>query len=139
MLVLVVFALTCATLLLPASITAAESKHNAMPHENRIPVGNAQLYSREIGHGTAIIVLHGGPDFDHSYLLPELDRLSDSYRLIYYDQRGRGRSADGVKPEDVTLASDIADIEKVRQYYHLDSVGCSGIHGARCQQSKFLR
>ena len=31
-------------------------------------------------------------------------------------------SADGVKPEDVTLGSDIADIEKVRQYYHLDSV-----------------
>jgi proline iminopeptidase len=51
-----------------------------------------------------------------------MDRLSDSFRLIYYDQRGRGRSADGVKPEDVTLVSDIADIEKVRQYYHLDSV-----------------
>jgi proline iminopeptidase len=80
------------------------------------------LYAREIGHGTPIIVLHGGPDFDHSYLLPEMDRLSDSFRLIYYDQRGRGRSADGVKPEDVTLVSDIADIEKVRQYYHLDSV-----------------
>ena len=80
------------------------------------------MYAREIGQGTAIIVLHGGPDFDHSYLVPDLDRLSDSFRLIYYDQRGRGRSADGVKPEDVTLASDIADLEKVRQYYHLDSV-----------------
>jgi proline iminopeptidase len=122
MLVLVVIVLACATSLLPGSITAAESKRNAMAHESRIPVGNAQLYSREIGQGTAIIVLHGGPDFDHSYLLPELDRLSDSYRLIYYDQRGRGRSADGVKPEDVTLASDIAEIEKIRQYYHLDSV-----------------
>jgi proline iminopeptidase len=122
MLVLVVIVLACATSLLPGSITAAESKRNAMAHESRIPVGNAQLYSREIGHGTAIIVLHGGPDFDHSYLLPELDCLSDSYHLIYYDQRGRGRSADGVKPEDVTLTSDIADIEKVRQYYHLGSV-----------------
>jgi proline iminopeptidase len=105
-----------------ALICTALSKQNAKPHESRIPVGGAQLYSREIGQGTPIIVLHGGPDFDHSYLLPELDRLSDSYHLIYYDQRGRGRSADGVKPEDVTLASDIADIEKVRQYYHLDSV-----------------
>ena len=121
-LALVVIVSACGAWLLPASITAAESKQNAMAHENRISVGNAQLYSREIGHGTAIIVLHGGPDFDHSYLLPELDRLSDSYHLFYYDQRGRGRSADGVKPEDVTLASDIADIEKVRQYYHLDSV-----------------
>ena len=105
-----------------ALICTALSKQNAKPHESRIPVGGAGLYSRDIGHGTAIIVLHGGPDFDHSYLLPELDRLSDSYHLIYYDQRGRGQSADGVKPEDVTLASDIADIEKVRQYYHLDSV-----------------
>ena len=76
----------------------------------------------EIGQGTTIIILHGGPDFDHSYLLPEMDRLSDSYRLIYYDQRGRGRSADRVQPEDVTLASDIADLETVRHYYNVDSV-----------------
>ena len=80
------------------------------------------MYAREIGKGTAIIVLHGGPDFDHSYLLPELDRLADSYRLIYYDQRGRGRSAQRVQPDDVTLASDIADMEKVRQHFRLDSV-----------------
>jgi proline iminopeptidase len=121
-LVFAVFAWACATSLLPGSTAGLESKRNAKPRESRIPVGNAELYSREIGQGTPIIVLHGGPDFDHSYLLPELDRLSDSYHLIYYDQRGRGQSADGVKPEDVTLASDIEDIEKVRQYYHLDSV-----------------
>jgi proline iminopeptidase len=121
-LVFAVFAWACAGWLPPDSFAASQSKQNAKPHESRIPVGGAELYSREIGRGTPIIVLHGGPDFDHSYLLPELDRLSDSYHLIYYDQRGRGRSAEGVKPEDVTLASDIADIEKVRQYYHLDSV-----------------
>jgi len=85
-------------------------------------VGGAELYARDIGKGTPVIVLHGGPDFDHSYLLPELDRFSDSLHLIYYDQRGRGRSAAGVKPEDVTLESDIADIDKVRQFYRLDSM-----------------
>jgi proline iminopeptidase len=121
-LVFAVFAWACATSLLPGSTAGLESKRNTTPRENHIPVGNTELYSREVGQGTAIIVLHGGPDFDHSYLLPELDRLSDSYHLIYYDQRGRGQSADGVKPEDVTLASDIEDIEKVRLYYHLDSV-----------------
>src|SRR6476661_5607685 len=121
-LVFAVFAWACAAWLLPVSITATESKRNAMPHESRIPVGNAELYSREIGQGPAIVVLHGGPDFDHTYLLPDLDRLSDSYRLIYYDQRGRGRSAQGVKPEDVTLASDIADLDEVRQHFKLNSV-----------------
>jgi len=73
-----------------------------------------------------MIVLHGGPDFDHSYLVPDMDRLSDSLRLIYYDQRGRGGSADGVKPEDVSLASDISDLEEVRQYFQLGSVALLG-------------
>jgi proline iminopeptidase len=89
--------------------------------ESRIPVGTASLYAREIGRGTPMIVLHGGPDFDSGYLLPDLDRLADGYRLIYYDQRGRGRSADHVQPEDVTLASDIADLDQVRQHFHLDA------------------
>ena len=62
------------------------------------------LFCREVGEGPPIVVVHGGPDFDHSYFLPELDRLAESFRLLYYDQRGRGRSADGVRPEDVSLA-----------------------------------
>ena len=66
-----------------------------------------------------VIVLHCGPDFDHSYLRPDLDRLADSLRLIYYDQRGRGRSAVGVRAEEVTLKSEIADLEAVRQHYQL--------------------
>lgn len=51
-----------------------------------------------------------------------MDRLADSYHLIYYDQRGRGKSAENVRPEDVTIASEIDDLDKVRQYFHLDSV-----------------
>jgi len=121
-LVIAVLACAIATALPANSQPAQHSERSAVPHETRVPVGGAELYAREIGHGTPVIVLHGGPDFDHSYLLPDLDRFSDSFRLIYYDQRGRGRSAAGVKPEDVTLASDIEDIDRVRQYFHLDSV-----------------
>jgi proline iminopeptidase len=51
-----------------------------------------------------------------------MDRLADSYRLIYYDQRGRGRSGEGVQPEDVTLASELSDLDKVREHFKLDSV-----------------
>ena len=80
------------------SARAFQAEPGAVPRESRISVGRASLYSREIGQGKAIIVLHGGPDFDHAYLLPDLDRLANSFRLIYYDQRGRGRSADGVLP-----------------------------------------
>jgi proline iminopeptidase len=112
----------CTFWLPAASQQIAPDGSSKQVREHRIPVGGAELYAREIGSGTPIIILHGGPDFDHSYLLPEMDRFSDSYRLIYYDQRGRGRSAEHVRPEDVTLASDIADLDKVRQFFHLDSV-----------------
>jgi proline iminopeptidase len=73
-----------------------------------------------------MIVLHGGPDFDQSYLLPDMDRLSDSFRLIYYDQRGRGRSADGVQPEDVTVESEVEDLDKVREHFQLSSAAVLG-------------
>jgi proline iminopeptidase len=99
----------------------AQSRH-AAARESRIPVRGAELYCREVGQGTPMIVLHGGPDFDIGYLLPELDRLSDKFHLIYYDQRGRGRSADHVKPEDVTLETEMADLDKVREYFHIDKV-----------------
>ena len=79
--------------------------------EGHLQVGPARLYCRVVGEGPPIVVLHGGPDFDHTYLLPELDRLADVCRLVYYDQRGRGRSAQGVDPEDVTIQSEVADLD----------------------------
>ena len=54
--------------------------------EGSIPVDGASLHYRDVGQGLPIVVVHGGPDFDHRYLLPDLDRLADSFRLIYYDQ-----------------------------------------------------
>jgi proline iminopeptidase len=97
--------------------TAAAHMASAQVREVRIPVGEASLYARTVGRGQPMIVLHGGPDFDHAYLLPDLDRLQDAFHLIYYDQRGRGRSAANVRPEDVTLASDVDDVESVRRRF----------------------
>jgi proline iminopeptidase len=106
-----------------------DAQHHAnqlAPREGTIPVDLAALWYRDVGHGQPIIILHGGPDFDCNYLLPELDRLADGLRLIYYDQRGRGKSARNVQPEDVSLHSDIADIERVRRAFQLDAVAVLG-------------
>ena len=111
---------------LSGSAVGQQTARSPSPRESRIPAGKASLYSRDIGRGQPLIVLHGGPDFDHSYLLPDLDRLADSFRLIYYDQRGRGMSAEGVQPDDVTLASDLEDIDRVRQHFQLESSALLG-------------
>ena len=39
-----------------------------------------------------------------------MDRLSDSYRLIYYDQRGRGKSVGDIQPADVSIKTEIEDL-----------------------------
>jgi proline iminopeptidase len=124
-----IFAIVAAALAAPSrpgSAGAMQPRPRATPHERRIPVGNATLYAREIGRGQPIIVLHGGPDFDHRYLLPEMDRFSDAFRLIYYDQRGRGRSGDGVNPDDVTMASEVSDLDQVRQHFQLPAAAILG-------------
>ena len=117
------FASALATVLAGASLAgvAAAPGQKPVPTEMRVPVGNASLYVREVGRGRPLIVLHGGPDFDQAYLQPELDELADTYRLIYYDQRGRGKSAENVRPEDVTLASDLEDLDRVRRHVRLDA------------------
>lgn len=105
---------------------AFQIEHDPPALEAFVPVDGASLYTREIGRGQPVIVLHGGPDFDHGYLLPELDGWSDAFRLLYYDQRGRGRSAEGVRPEDVTLESEVRDLDDVRQHFGLDSAALLG-------------
>jgi proline iminopeptidase len=90
--------------------------------EGYVPVSGAQLYFRDVGNGRPIVVLHGGPDFNHNYLLPELDRLSSTYRLIYYDQRGRGKSSAGVAAEDVSVDSELEDLDQLRQQLGFDSI-----------------
>jgi len=52
------------------------------------------LYWAKYGQVNApkLLVLHGGPGADHCYLLPQMLHLAKKYELIFYDQRGGGRS-----------------------------------------------
>jgi proline iminopeptidase len=100
--------------------------HPPSQSESYLAVPGAQLYCREIGTGTPLFILHGGPDFNHNYLLPEMDLLASAFRLIYYDQRGRGKSSSGVAVEDVTIESDVGDLDRLRQHFGLETISLLG-------------
>ncbi|MBI3569188.1 MAG: alpha/beta hydrolase [Gemmatimonadetes bacterium] len=55
---------------------------------------DAPLYWCRYGRAGAppLVVLHGGPGADHAYLLPQLLDLAGDHDLLFYDQRGGGRS-----------------------------------------------
>jgi pimeloyl-ACP methyl ester carboxylesterase len=46
-----------------------------------------------------LVLLHGGPGFDHSGFKPFFSRLADAARIVYYDHRGHGRSDPRPEPE----------------------------------------
>jgi proline iminopeptidase len=85
------------------------------PRERSIDRGRSRLFIREVGAGHPLIVVHGGPDFDHRYLLPELDVLAAHAHLVYYDQRGRGSSYSGERGTDITLEGEMSDMDAVRE------------------------
>jgi proline iminopeptidase len=39
-----------------------------------------------------LVLLHGGPGFDHSGFKPAFSQLADVAQIVYYDHRGHGRS-----------------------------------------------
>ncbi len=73
--------------------------------------GDPPLGFVEVGAGSpTIVVLHGGPAAPHSYLRPEWDRLAKGRRVLYYDQRGCGRSGAAVS---YTWRDHVADLDRV--------------------------
>ena len=56
-------------------------------------VGSALDAAAKFRQKPIMIVLHGGPGFDHTYFRPWLDPVSDVAQLVYVDERGCGRSA----------------------------------------------
>jgi len=51
-----------------------------------------------------LLLLHGGPGFDHSSFKPQFSALADVAQVVYLDHRGNGRS-DGGEPDSWTLAN----------------------------------
>ncbi len=57
----------------------------------------------EMEERPTLVLLHGGPGFDHSSFKPAFSALADSAQIVYLDHRGNGRSDRGT-PERWTLA-----------------------------------
>jgi pimeloyl-ACP methyl ester carboxylesterase len=59
-----------------------------------------------------LVLIHGGPGFDHTGFRPFFSRLSDIAQVVYYDQRGHGRS-DVRPPAEWTLDTFADDVVRL--------------------------
>ena len=99
-----------------------------------IDVGGARMFFDTVGAKLAIageamaerptlIVMHGGPGFDHSGMRPYFDRFADTHQVLYIDHRGNGRSTGAPETwnlaqwgKDVKALCDALGIEKPHVY-----------------------
>ena len=83
------------------------------------------LFSRQVGSGPLVVVLHGGPGASHDYLLPQYDRLATGRSLYYYDQRGGGQSPVS-RDTPVGWGEHVADLDNIRGELGLERVTLCG-------------
>jgi proline iminopeptidase len=72
-----------------------------------------------------LLVLHGGPGADHGYLLPQMLELAKDFELIFYDQRGGGKSKESV-PTNVTWETQVGDLARVVAEFAIDPLTIVG-------------
>jgi proline iminopeptidase len=102
--------------------TATGPGAGAAPTEGQIAGDGTTLFYRTVGTGPDVLVMiHGGPGMDMGYMVPDFGPLAVHHRLLYYDQRGGGRSALlGDDPALYTIAHHVADLEALRQHFGLE-------------------
>ncbi len=87
-----------------------------------------QLYFQTMGSGgDTIVVLHGGAmGFPLDYLAHDLEPLARTHTLIFYDQRGAGKSTIVSDSARIHLAAHVADVEAVRRHFGIERMTILG-------------
>jgi proline iminopeptidase len=85
------------------------------------------LYWARYGRTNApkLLLLHGGPGADHCYMLPQMLQLGEQYDLLFYDQRGGGRSKSDTK-DPITWRSHVEDLGAVVTEFGLEPLSIVG-------------
>jgi pimeloyl-ACP methyl ester carboxylesterase len=87
----------------------------------RVRVGDVRLFfdvegmslvpdGSELRERPTVLLLHGGPGFDHSVFKPTFARLAEIAQLVFLDHRGQGRS-DASSPDRWNLDTWIEDVK----------------------------
>lgn len=105
-----------------------------------IEVEGTRLWYEVLGEGPPLVVLHGGLGLDHSWFRPWLDPLADRSRLVYFDQRGNGRSERPSQFTPITHRTWIDDVDALRDRLGLGRIVLFGhSYGGLLAQEYALR
>ncbi len=84
---------------------------------------SARLYYRIIGHGAdTIIAIHGGPGMDHESIFGDFQPLAEHHTVIFYDQRGGGKSTLPTDTSTLVAPRQVQDLDELRRHFGIERV-----------------
>ena len=96
-----------------------------LPAGDYVTVDGKRLWYLSEGSGEPIVIIAGGPGAAH-YLYPYFSALADTYRVIYLDSFGTGRSDRAKARSEYTLARHVDEIEGLRHALNLGPINLLG-------------
>lgn len=85
-----------------------------------VNVDHGRLYYEEEGQGIPLVLINGGPGGTHHGFHPYFSQINDSARIIYYDQRGTGKSSADATGATYTIKQAVEDLESLRKALKID-------------------
>jgi proline iminopeptidase len=86
-----------------------------------------RLFYKVVGAGAeTLVAVHGGPGNTLESIRADLEPLAKNRRVIYYDQRGGGRSDLFRDAEHLHISKHIEDLEAVRKHFGLEKMSLLG-------------
>jgi proline iminopeptidase len=116
------------------------ARQAAEPQGAFVVVNGHRLWYRIAGQGSPLLLIPGGPGSSHSYLYPGMERLANSFQVIYFDAFGRGQSDRANHPGEYSFNHDIDDAEGLRKALGLGKIAVYGhSYGGLVAQGYALR
>ncbi len=99
-------------------------RDNASAREGYITTSDsARLFYRVVGGGRdTLIAVHGGPGVALESIAGDFAPLGERHTVIFYDQRGAGRSELPRDSSRLVASRQIADLDEVRQHFGIRRV-----------------
>ena len=105
-----------------AGVTAQEPSEGYISTPDKV-----RIFYKIVGTGPeTLVVVHGGPGNSLESIRADMEPLATGRRVIFYDQRGNGRSdliADGKK---LGYEYHVADLEALRKHFKLEKMSLLG-------------
>jgi proline iminopeptidase len=84
---------------------------------------SARLYYRMVGRGAdTIIAIHGGPGLDLESIANDFAVLGAKHTVIFYDQRGGGKSTLPTDTTTLVATRQVQDLEELRRHFDVARV-----------------